>query len=296
MKKLLLAVAFISVLFLGSCNKDEVPEKIDTTQKKYAVNFTADDFEVDTKGFSAQASDSISYFVDQLDYVLYNQNGRLVKRKSQTAISHGKSFGNFQDSLPKGIYTACFVGSRLDIYEINGIDSLNTASLSFPYSAASSAVDLFLRNVTFTVDTSVTQNVNMQRSVGKLVVKITDLVPTNVEFITIVLSNEANTVLLKNLSKSTFSSKSITARDSQYDANTWHMNVLNTGTPFNVIIKGYTVDNKLVAEKTVPNVQFANNKVTTLTGKLFDKIATSANPGFSVIINGNWSTGSTINF
>ena len=57
----------------------------------------------------------------------------------------------------------------------------------------------------------------------------------------------------------------------------------------NAVLTAYTNTDKVIVTKNVNNIRIEKNKITTVSGKLFDNLGQSASTMFNIKINGDWA-------
>ncbi|GAA4911664.1 hypothetical protein [Mucilaginibacter defluvii] len=268
MKKTFYLFALIGLAVL-SCKKDgkspskPVPEP---DNKEYTVNFNvgidADSQKVagvaGKNGLTTNALVDIKSIATYLQYRVYDASGKILGSLIQ--LSNQPNFGKLADSFKTGEYTVVVwaASAEPDIKD----DKIMGGGR-----------DVFYKRFTLKVDatTAVNQEVNLQRIVGQLQVKILDTIPNKVSHITLNITNDYGfdipTGVLSNTPSSFTQSYSATDYKGKPDfvATTY---VLNTVSRVNVKITSYR-GNDVFTNTTVNGVKCLPNKRTILSGKIF---------------------------
>lgn len=306
--KIILSCVCLSLLF--SCKKEK--KSTDNTSKLYPVTFKVSDFSqtqvplgntktIKTASLSTNATDTIP--VDVLHYLLYNNTTNMLytlKKASKT----DSGFGNFNENLAAGNYTAIFGGggSDLDLYEYQFPNAL---PLYYFYYKQAIWKDTFYKNVTFTVTNApLNQTVSLDRVTAQLQLRLTDAIPAGVTSIKVSFPDAAGfaavsravvlprTYLAPPVSPTIFV-QPITAADAGKTNYQITLNTLNNITPFTVAIDYYTTDpTHSVSTKVIPNVVCKTNTRTILSGNLFKP----GNTAFTIQIDQDWATPINIGF
>jgi len=192
MRKLLLAVAVLSIS-LFACKKDTAPTNPNppaTSGEKFPVNFSTTGFlqkleQLPTPngrktGATNTLRDSaLAAKVSYLYFLLYSENGELIKRIDQNVDSTA-DFGNLTDTLPVGRYTMLAVASTgpVQLLETGYFSTLKVRlpDATIPFLNVL-APDVFIGTQYFTVTGyNATQPVALwpQRIMGRLEVNIND--------------------------------------------------------------------------------------------------------------------------
>jgi hypothetical protein len=233
-------------------------------------------------------------------------------------------FNVITDSLASGTYTIVIVGtgkqSAGDIV-LNlalGYDDVDSAPTVF--SPLQSAVlyddegldqiprsnEIFFSKSTITVgNQNLNNDITISRIVGQLQVVLQDAIPGNVRYINVTRYPEyysfsiADTIpkdLIEPLDEFPYSDSpmTLTSADKGKPNYTTQRFMLNTISPFTVIITAFDANEQIIGQKTVNNVRLYKNRRTTLTGKLFDNTSQAQ---FAIHANQAWGPpGPTINF
>jgi hypothetical protein len=302
MKKILLPVLLMPFV-LYSCKKDNKQLTPVNTAQKYQVQFGVDGFQqIILSAAKGSGNENSKIFAAlqpnaTLDYLVYDQSGKLVHRITQPADSVKTMV---KDSLPAGTYTFCFVvaGAARIIFPDNR--EVTYAGLN-PANGESGPgwQDTFVKQLTLTVGGgNVNQNVTLDRLVAELEANITGPIPTNATKFTIKVDKEYIYGKFSGQPDTTQGASGISTRTILFpmtQATTkYDLILLNTATPVNVELTAYDASGSILAKANVNNVRCAANTRTVLTGALFG----SQTSTFTVSLNNQWVTApyKTINF
>jgi hypothetical protein len=210
-------------------------------------------------GLKSNAVGPVSSSAKMLYYDVYNSNGqRLHEIKQDSTLNY---FGRIADDLPAGTYAFYFAA---------GQNSLVPSQNSFSTSTGSARwADWFFKKVTLTVtDSSINQDVILERMVGQLQLNIEDAFPANASKISITTVGEfARYDFVQNVY--TYPEDRETFFGIPTANNKPIILIGNTLTPITIKITCYDNNSKVLTQKVVSNVQFAKNVKTILSGKLF---------------------------
>ncbi len=276
-----------------SGDKPEVPPTTGVEQQKYDVQFSVADFSKSVapmnatvnKATMATTADLKSY-ADYFAYRVYNANKELVNSINQT--SSAANFGTVSDKLPPGTYTVILTASKVYMPDIS-YTGLTMDVLSYWN-------DLFGKKVSLVVSNSaISETTTLERLVGGLEVNITDAMPKDIGKISILIQTENQFILHDNTkpfpAMPATKNFIMTSADAGATNKSFMLYVGNTFTATNIVIRAYDVNGGFIAEKTVPNVTFAKNQKTVLTGNLFT--ATNTTAGLASQVNPDWTATST---
>jgi hypothetical protein len=266
-----------------------------------------------------------------LHYAVYDSNGNEVSRMEQgrlaqgqldtklyrisggikTLISATNTFGSITDSLKAGKYMVVIAASGANS-SLNAPKTFNTTLhdyLNDPYAVLSLADARFIISPTFTQDAAlykgefeVTANISgksitLSRIVGQLAINIEDAIPAGVNGFKFIYTDYNSYRINTGIPEGSrpyleeyYQIKPSYIGTTNY---TWRRPLYKSTDPMTVTIKAVDKDSNTLYEKTITNVQIDVNKVTTLSGKLFDG---KLGAGFTVSVNPEWATGTIINF
>lgn len=295
-----LSILKISLIILSvftlSCKKEQSAENTDTT-KKYAVRFKVNSFSQSTapyktnalKGKSA-AIDSLRAAVDVLYYLVYKNNNRY---RSIVQHANDADFGTITDSFDAG------EGSTPNNYKVvvvagkTNLAHLYTVNNPFPeydeFKYVSNGVttffdDTFYKSLSFTTPDSV-YNLNLDRVVSQLQVKIKDAIPANAKSISLTFRDYQSIFASNGLPKTdTDLQRVVTMNVTPGMVNTVLSTILLNNGPYSVEIKCIDNAGNVLAVKTVSGVTSKANETSVLTGNLFGSGGTS----FNITYNPAW--------
>jgi hypothetical protein len=193
MKKILF-VAFIIPLFFLSCKKDQSGLKNYST-KKYPVVFNVTNFvqkqgsfALRHSGHTLASSDTVtnlSSYLDVLYYVVLDDHNNPVKEKYQDSTM--ANMGTITDSLPPGNYTIGIAAGK------KGMQATATFGIGSFFDYGNDPwQDTFFTSFPLTVSTApISQNVTLNRVVGKLEVQITDTIPPTADSLIVSIDGDA---------------------------------------------------------------------------------------------------------
>jgi hypothetical protein len=295
MKKLLLNLALGSLIFASACRKDhtEDPGSVIENTEKVPVEFSLSTFTqtiVDLKSGIAPhtLADTLNNHISYLYCRIYNDQQQLVFSEDQTASN--PSFGKINSVLGPGNHYAVFMGSKSPV-QLNAGAAVTLSNASMQFDQGAPTPDAFVKRFSFSVSGApVSHAIKMTRIVAGLNVIIEDAIPSAVKNIQVSISEEQYMYKFSDSTRSGVIPKSvnfpITAAEAGATNKTLKSYVFKVNVPTTtVIVKAYNETNVLLYEKTIPNVTFYVNKVTTLTGKLFSSQAT-----YNVTTNTVWDT------
>jgi len=275
------------------------------------------------KGASKTAAEPLAGRVNYLYYMVYDSSGTEVSRRWQDSTGNtlkylipnteayieplgNRPFGDITDSLTAGTYTIVFAASQkmisINSHSEEGLgvvfyNPLNEASFYYErgLNSWSRAGDTFFKKLTLTVksedcDTSVSLN----RIVGKIRIHLKDALPANADHFEFQFLNENEAYKFSteqpfgNTTDDEFHFPVLinNSQKGQPDY-TYEKYIINTATPLNVVIMCYDASNNLIASKTVNDVRCYKNKITVLSGKLFNSSGGTPET-FAVSVNSEW--------
>jgi hypothetical protein len=305
MKTNRLLFLFAIVIAFSSCSKQNELEATDKTEKLYPVNLSVSTFNTEIVGLtssvgssrgtvsattSTNATSSMADVIGNLDYVIYNASGIMVKTATQ--LNTLSTFGTISEQLPAGSYQVYVAGT--DGASVLSKDKSTTAMVS----ANAKTGEIFMKALNIKVgDSTFSQSLVLDRMVGKLEVKIADTIPRNIYKITVTSSsgswiylNSTNDRYPQPKSVDNFLSTSDYGKIN-YTAGLYIVPNLSGSITSDVSIRAYNTAGGLVVDKIVKDVKVETNKKTILTGKLFTT-TTSPTTGFAVSISADWKTDS----
>ena len=304
--------------YLPVFNDDELSE----------VAFVPVSFKVDfSKEIIGFRSDEAVELREFFYHVYITEDGSLYKKMRLTDFT-----GVINDSLPEGDYTIVFAGCNMFGYLYAGhgdnIKTISHPSMDYPsfefmgpptvgldpnLTLFNRNRDVFYKkiNCIVEIDKSNDNSVSLDRIVGKIEIVLEDIIPSEVETITIGISNFSDRyfyTLNGDFTKATgYGSKlnisesdKVAAGFSRYitifenvnsDQSRYPVSITLTARrsiPEGVVDTGQSV----VASKTIDNVDVLKNKTVRYTGKLFDNITppTPEDPesSFTISIDDEW--------
>ncbi|MCC8407376.1 FimB/Mfa2 family fimbrial subunit [Mucilaginibacter sp. UR6-1] len=290
MRKIYLIFPLLFLLF-AACKKDGKspgkpdPEEPDTTGKVYTVNFnvgidanskTVSGVKNETnKSLTAQSTD-LKTTISQLAYYVLDNNGNIITTILQDYDD--PNFGIINDTFTTGEYTVVVWGAW-------GSPPVGN------YILRAFGRDIFYKKFNLTVSSSTPaeqQNINLERIVGQLQVKVLDSIPPEAKSINITVSPDYSLNLKTGVvvSPSFETERSATFVDSLIGKQNFTIatNVMNTTKTFTVKIVCTSKTGGLLANITVPNINCLPNKRTILSGRLF----TDAKGSFNATFNEAW--------
>ncbi|MCC8410271.1 hypothetical protein LJ707_15120 [Mucilaginibacter sp. UR6-1] len=287
MKHYLLLCAAIVLLF-PSCSKEKRVSP-DSGEKKYPVKFDVSGF---TQIYEPQGgatgkvrtADVDSLPVTNLSFVVFKDND-IVSIKGSKKGDAG--FGTFSENLAAGNYIIAFSGGApgnvsteellLDP-EVEQFVRRRTPLLN--------GSDLFYKKYALTVkDTTITQNVLLNRITSQLVININDAIPAGVTSITVALKDSIDFIMLQSKYlrfDDRYVSNTIAATDAGKTNYRLFVSSSHNITPFSITIS--YVQNGETFSKIIPNVICKTNMRTILSGNLFS----SNSNEFKMKIGSEW--------
>jgi len=252
------------------------------------------------------ATTNISAYASVIVLGIFDSGGNLVRKLVQKADSVS-NFGVIVDSLASGTYTVVAAAGQKDM--VFDYDNQINATYAVYYSVVHDVTsytanlpwqDTFLDRFTLTVSNGpVNQTVPLTRKVGKLEVDFNDVIPASASRLDIEINKEdfdyyPQTGQLGGADTLTYH---LTIPAAAKGTNTYKVSelVLNTATPFSVIITGYDSSNHVIATHTITNVTCTANQRTILTGN-FSNQGQGGGSGFNMALDPVWSAPNTIHF
>lgn len=299
MKRFLLICSALSILFF-SCKKDQTANPTPPDNKTYPITFSLSGFEqtyvpigkANTPGKKINDVDSIP--VNKLYFLLLkdtSENGGIQSYKEVTKTTSG--FGVFKEDVPAGQYTAIFIGSNGGIMDTKVKPALFSA---FNYETFYSKIPVTISNA------GVSQNVEMGRVTGQLVLNINDAVPAGVTKIEMTYTSATYFEVFTGLKK-TFTPMTKTVALNATDAGKTNYRVIanllaSDNGVFSVTIKYYkTSQTTATGSVTIPNVQCKTNVRTILSGNLFtNDPPAGVGQNFTIKLDTTWNAPITTEF
>jgi len=244
------------------------------------------------------SSTKLSNYIQRLQYFLYNAQGVQIATKTLQSDSSEAGFTPPTANLPAGTYTVIFVGSafRQGTSDYLFIDGTTLKDFAIGNSLTGEISDLFYVKKQFEVTSNGnTVDVTLQRPGGKLKLIIEDKWPANVDHVGISINAYIfyydNGYLSQN-TKNDISIRENSSADGTNAGCNWENFIFtdNSGvTTLNAVLTAYSKTNGVIATKNVNNIRIEKNKITTVSGKLFDNLGQSASTMFNIKINGDWA-------
>ena len=305
----------MSTMFLfASCKKDNSEGQ--ASQKAQEVKFNVSVFEQSIGDFpkgmanantshgkqmaadAGGSSTKLANYIQRLEYFLYNAQGVQIATKTLERDSSETGFTLPTANLPAGSYTVVFVGSafRQGSSDYLYIDGTTLKDFSISNTLRSEVSDVFFVKKQFeVVTTDNTVDVTLQRPGGKMKLVIEDAWPANVDHVG--LSINGYTIYFDAGFVSLITRNDIPVRKNSgvNGTNTscnWENFIFtdNSGvTTLNAVLTAYTKTNEVIVTKNVNNIRVEKNKITTVSGKLFNTLGQSASTMFNIKINGDWA-------
>lgn len=261
------AVAICAVF--SSCVKDSF-----VSQDETRLNFQ---FRVANLQSSIEDMATRAYLANHsnyLYYLLYDDKGNLVSRKSQHVSDEG--FGTIQETVVTGTYTLLFKSSKEPIL-FSTADKLSTCFFT------TQQVDddnFYLKSVVKLEKSGGVREFKLSRISSMLELQLEEKVPSDVAYITLRVNNEydrfypftgnrTSSSHLNNFSN-LFTIKRLTLdNDELRNFPRLSTSVFNISTPVSVVIEAFNSNDVRVLSFNYPNLQCYENKKTVLKGVLF---------------------------
>lgn len=295
--------AMAAVLLLFACQKSgqDSTTPIPEDGKKFAVNFNV-------SGTMQQASGEFARVVDSsllqnaqlLVYTSFDPNtGKL--QKAIIKKNTDPTFGQFTDSLPKGRYLIAVTAIKDSIYSRQ---TIYNESVVFRYPGS----DAFYKKIVVNVDSTVNENMVLERVVSKLALTVKGKVPNNARTIVISPLRKDGPTMYGLPGELTYFTGEVRPNSSTYLSWTYKVPDSIQGKPA-IVFDGYIINpsgnrtislhldvldslNQRITHKYIYDVQLETNKVTQLSGFLFDSVPTTG--GLGVKVNTQWKKDSII--
>lgn len=197
MKKILIILLVLSV-GLVSCKKEHSTPSAkheENSTEKYPVSFSVAPFDVQVGTLSVNSTaKKTSALKDNFKYLYYyvtKQSDSLHVIKTIKQQSTDQDFGRIVDTLAAGKYNIFIIGAaRSDVEVFTGTHEYFYPGLLLGYEGQSgrpitSIGDNFYKKIPITVSKLTSQDVKLDRIVGKVKVKITDAIPAGVSKIVV---------------------------------------------------------------------------------------------------------------
>ncbi|MGZ3778007.1 MAG: hypothetical protein ACXVI9_10620 [Mucilaginibacter sp.] len=298
MKKTLLLSA-VAVMLLFSCRKEHSASP-PPQGKKYKVTFNVTNFKSKQSAFAVRHSQrnlaspdtltALSTYFDVFHYVVYDAQRNTVRHIVQDSTM--ADMGTIVDSLPPGTYRISMVAGKRCLTVRDTFSTHN----DYGYGGYSWE-DTFFDSFMITIGTgSVTQDVTLNRVVGKLELQILDTMPANADSLVMTVSQDAysqdlfsGTFMLGGFITDRFAVQ-VPASAKGKPNFTMDRLIGNCSFQFPVTITCKAADNSVIASVTVPSVNTPPNVKTILSGDLFAGLAGhNSSQTFTTKIDTAWS-------
>jgi hypothetical protein len=288
-------------LIIFSCKKDH-SKASDTNNagKKHQVSFNISNAELQTNSLNGkQKTNTVTGASDfplkHLGYFVYSQSGSLVHSIFQDTSS--SSFGVINDEFAPGTYTIVFAATN---YLAPNSSFYSTEALGTAvFSGLDKGTDFFYKKINITVaDADINQQVSLDRIAGKLQVVIEDAIPSDVTSVLVLYDSYSIFSFGTNTSsnKATFSfSRNFTTGDIGKSNLSLSGLAYNVNSPFTVTIL-LTSATKKRPNIVITGVVCQSNKVTVLSGKVFQNASSQYNSGFQITLDPDWGPSTTTQF
>jgi len=295
------------------------------TQSSTPIAVNADSKEV----FSDKKQNAVvTFYYTRLMFIVYDASGKQVSRLEQTLLASNdknlyrisnntkklvntNNFGSITDTLAAGQYTLVVVGCSPNA----GLNRPRDGSVSPAYSdlyptadlaaatlypsAAEYTEETFLYKGSLIVNNTMgAQTIKPTRITGKITLNIEDEIPANASYVLYNVNNNygaiqlSNNALLSRVPDNLRTGYTLKAIEKGKPGFQVSWNILNTTSPITAIIAFYDVNNNLLVTKTIDNIVVKPNENTLVTGNVF-----TPNVGnFTINVNQDWGTGSTLRF
>lgn len=317
MRKILLLAVF-PALFLFSCKKEHSTQ-LKPEQKMYKVTLDmasgfkqtiqslktakqqANSLQMDT------ATTNIAAYAPVIVLNIFNSSGRVIRQLTQKADSV-TNFGVIVDSLATGTYTVIAAAGQKNLVMHDSDEAEGKYGVFYsPSNNVSGFIpvqpwqDTFIDNFSLTINNGpVNQTVPLTRADGKLEIDFNDVIPANASRLDIEVDKDNFVYLapsgqLGHLDTVTYH---LPIPAAAKGTNTYKVSeiVLNTTTPFTVIITGYDSSNNVIASHTVTNVTCTANQRTILTGNFAGGTQSNNGTQFTVNIDPNWGAPNIVHY
>ncbi|MFB9844769.1 FimB/Mfa2 family fimbrial subunit [Mucilaginibacter ginsenosidivorans] len=247
---------------------------------------------------------------------VYQSDGSRLFLTKQLATD--TAFGKVNYNLPAGNYTFVFVAGQTGLnYDSSSSPTLSSDFASYSNSRPNGAQfdfgfrDTFFQKVSLTIDnTGISQNINLKRITGQIVLNIEDAIPANVKYLIMYVSDanglntrasfSFNTAAPVGVDGDLYVSSSVdTPLTAGQKNRKLAIMLVNAGRPHQVRViatdrmplpgvapGGYY--GQTVANFTISDVPLQANHKTILSGKLFGGNGTVNTGGFQVTVDPTW--------
>jgi hypothetical protein len=313
MQKVIISIRCYAVLLLlltmFSCKKSGPIIYDDTAGQEplHVVSFTMSGLTATTTTLSTPPTkatnaigDTLKNYADNLYYRVYNANGIWIKSIDQKSTD--VNFGNITDRLAAGTYKIFVAASKTEL-RVPGKDFAYNNSYYGPIEYNAVWTDAFNKAFDLSVgNADVSQNIRLERAVAGCQIVLPDGLPKAVTQLKIQFQGDNNNVpYVTPVNAPPVSSGLYKTIDLKFDAanykagaKTFTFFIANTATPVKFILSAYNSAGIELLSKSIDNIQFERNKMTTLTGNLFP--ANAVSDDFVIGINPNWTDGRTEKF
>lgn len=276
MKKTLLLSAVAAMLFF-SCKKEHSASP-PSAGKKYKVTFNVTNFRTKQSNFALKRNGhnlaspdtltALNSYFDVFHYVVYDEARNTVRHIVQDSTD--TNMGTIIDSLPAGTYAISMVAGKKCLM----VRDTFTTHNDYGY-GGEKWEDTFFDSFTLTVGTgSISQDVTLHRTVGKLELQITDAMPANADSLIFTVYEDAYS---QDLLSGVYMGGPVVHRfaaaipPSAIGKSNFTMDQLigNCSFTFPVTITCKAADNSVLASVAVQNVNTPANIKTILSGDLF---------------------------
>lgn len=314
------------MLMLFACKKDN-NNKINTSGKSSRVSFSigfaqstgifntaairSGKLKVNTT-FSAPDS-ALQTAVDVIYINIYGADGNRVFAAKQLASD--TSFGRVSVMLAPGNYTAAFTAGKTGL-TLTGNGTFTNDN--FTYGQAAQVQDTFFQKESIIVgEDGISQNIQLNRVVAKIIVNIEDAIPSNVQFIGMTFTDDPTSgqpIIFSTASGGPLNANGRTTIYTQPDVPVTTgvknmklcMYVFNADKPYSIrMFASNTLQPRLaagldgfpgnysgdaIADVIVNNVAVQIGHQTTVTGRLFGGSGLPAGNGFNISVNPVWDS------
>ncbi|HWD87277.1 MAG TPA: hypothetical protein VG367_04055 [Mucilaginibacter sp.] len=298
-------IPVIAGLFFFAC-KREHSSSVSPSAKKYKVSFHIANFTQKQTNFALRhgahtlaLGDTITNLASYFN-VLYLQVYRLDIPVNSLVVQDSTmaNMGMITDSLPAGNYVVDVIagkkGLTLTRYNLRDFEGL------FGYGGLNWQ-DTFWATAKITVgSTDMSQDVTLNRVVGKIRLHILDNIPANADSLAMTIAPETNVMFFDRgynegepPSNTTRIAVKIPQSAKGHPDFILDKIVGNSFDPFSVSITCTDASNNVIAHTSVDNVRTGGNIVSVLSGNLFGSTSGSGPQSFTVKVDTAWST--TIN-
>jgi hypothetical protein len=296
MKKAFLLAAVL-ILLLFSCKKEN-SRTANTSSTKYKVTFNVVNFKIGKstfalrpKGSALAASDTLNalntYF-DELHYVVYDNFRDVVKDIVQDSTM--ATMGTITDSLAPGTYNISIIAGKKGLVVRDDFFGAH----DFGY-GGQPWQDTFMGSFGLTItNSSVNQNVTLNRMVGKLELQITDTMPADADSVVLTVYQVPIGLDIydgSNLTGQVTNRFSVPVPASAKGQSNFTMERLIAGSGMPATITCKKADNTVIASKSVQSLNIQRNMRTILSGDLFTALAgQNSSQTFTTRIDTAWDS------